>query len=340
MTPTTDIDDSALTTDFARWLTRRLGASDLTVSGLRRPSAGYSSETIIVDASWSTTGARHATSLVVRMAPAGAGVFPHYDLESQWQAQTAAAAVGVPVADPVVETDTRWIGAPFMVMPKIDGHIIGPLAHRDDWLSAHNADQRGRIYRNLVATVCAVHAADIAAAPSVPRRANGDELAFWNDYLMWSSDGSPVPTLVEALAWCRRHQPDSEPPSALLWGDVRFENVVFGDNLGPRAVLDWDMTSIGAPEHDVAWFTSLDLTTQHVFGERLPGFPDRTGTIALFEEFGGRAVQDLEWYETLAMVRSTAVMTRISYLRRAAGEPLLLPIDDNLLLDLLRARLT
>ena len=31
-------------------------------------------------------------------------------------------------------------------------------------------------------------------------------------------------------------------------------------------------------------------------------------------------------------------MTRLGYLRRAAGEPTLLPIDDNPLLDLLRGR--
>ena len=37
----------------------------------------------------------------------------------------------------------------------------------------------------------------------------------------------------------------------LLWGDVRLGNVIFGDDLAPIAVLDWDMASIGAPEHDI-----------------------------------------------------------------------------------------
>ena len=140
------------------------------------------------------------------------------------------------------------------------------------------------------------------------------------------------------LSWCRRHQPVTEPSPALLWGDARFENAVIGDDLEVLAVLDWDMTSIGAPEHDLAWFTSLDLTMERIFGERLDAFPDRVGTIALFEECAGRPVQDLDWYETLAMVRSTAVMTRIGYLRRNAGEPLLMPIDDNPMLDLIKDR--
>ena len=90
------------------------------------------------------------------------------------------------------------------------------------------------------------------------------------------------------------------------------------------------MTSVGAPEHDLAWFTSLDLTMHALFGEaprRVPR-PGRDRS-ARFEELSGRPVRDLDWYETLAMVRSTAIMTRIGYLRRDAGEPLMLPIDDN-----------
>jgi len=109
-------------------------------------------------------------------------------------------------------------------------------------------------------------------------------------------------------------------------GDARLENAVVADDLTVRAVLDWDMTTVGARWHDLAWFTSLDTSTERLFGRRLPGWPDREATIAR--------------YETLALVRSTALMTRLGYLRRAAGEAALLPIDDNPMLDLLRERIT
>jgi aminoglycoside phosphotransferase (APT) family kinase protein len=333
-------DDSAIAAGLTRWLTQREGLGDLIITGFHRPSAGYSSETMIVDASWRTDGVVRHKSLVVRMAPASNGTFPHYDLVAQWQAQTAAATAGVAVADPTVETETRWLGSPFMVMRRVEGHIIGALPHRDRWLCDHDESDQHRIYCDFITTMSNIHRSDTNAAPDVPRRDNAAELDFWDDYLAWSSNGSPVPVLVDALDWCRRRQPATEPEPALLWGDARFENMVFGDDLGVQAVLDWDMTSIGAPEHDLAWFTSLDLTTNRIFGERLSGFPDRAETIALFEQGSGRPVQHLEWYETLAMVRSTAVMTRIGYLRRDAGEPLLLPIEDNPILDLVRSRLT
>ena len=145
--------------------------------------------------------------------------------------------------------------------------------------------------------------------------------------------------VADALAWCRRHQPADEPAPALLWGDARFENMVLGDDRRPRAVLDWDMTSVGRARARPGLVHRLDLTMDRLFGRRPAGFPDRDGTVARFEEVSGRRVRDLEWYETLAMVRSTAMMTRIGYLRRQAGLPLLLPIDDNPVIDVLTERL-
>ena len=339
MTSTTDRDATALSAGLTRWLARDGTRRHVSLTGFHRPSAGYSNDTVVVDATWSEDGTEHHRSLVVRMPPAGDGTFPHHDLVAEGQAATAAAAVGVPVADPVVEGDTAWIGTPFMVMSRIDGHIIGPLAHRDRWLTGRDpADQR-QVYDTFLTTLATIHRADPAAAPGVPRRDNGAELAFWAEYLRWSSDGSPVPALVDALSWCRSHRPATEADPVLLWGDARFENQVIGDDLRVRAVLDWDMTSVGAPEHDLAWFTSLDLTMHHLFGERLAAFPDRAATIARFEQASGRAVRDLGWYETLALVRAAAVMTRIGYLRRRAGEPLMMPIESNPILDLVGSRL-
>jgi aminoglycoside phosphotransferase (APT) family kinase protein len=169
------------------------------------------------------------------------------------------------------------------------------------------------------------------------------ELQHWDDYLHWSSGGEPLPVLVDALRWCREHVPPEPPQSeeggaVLCWGDVRLGNVVFGDDLRPRAVLDWDMAVIGAPEHDLAWFTELEATMTALTGRRVDGFPDRDATLARYAELTGRALRAFEWYETMALLRSTAILTRIGYLTIAAGGTPALPIADNPLLDLLRAR--
>ncbi len=332
--------DAALSEGLGRCLAQRQGVAEVEIADLHRPTAGYSSETIFVDASWPDGAATQRTSLVIRMATPHVGIFPNYDLVAQGQAQAAVAAVGLPVADPVVVTDPQWVGAPFMVMTKVEGHTIGAIAHRDPWIRACSPPERTLIYDAMLSAMASVHRADPNLAPEVPRRDLSAELAYWDDYLSWSNHVRPVPALATALEWCQRHQPTDEPPATLLWGDTRFENVVFGDDFRPRAILDWDMTTVGAPEHDLAWFTSLDVTMHQIFGKRTEGFPDRPATIARFEELTGRPVRDLEWYETLAMVRSTAIMTRISVLRQDAGHPPMAPLEDNPILNLLLARLT
>ena len=333
-------DDERVRSGLAAWLAARRGADGVELSGWHRPEGGYSSDTVFVRAAWTAAGGPHRHELVLRTAPRGPGTFADYDLSAQWRAQRAAAGAGVPVADPVFEPDPDWIGRPFVLMDKVDGHLAGSVTLVDPWLVSLDEPARGRVARGLLEVLARIHRAVPPGPGDVPHRDNGAELDHWDAYLDWSSGGTPVPTLVDALDWCRRHRPDDEPEPVLLWGDARLENVVVGDDLAVRAVLDWDMTTVGAPGHDLAGFTSLDASMEHLFGRRLPGWPDREETIAAYEEASGRTVGALDWYETLALVRSTALMTRLGYLRRDAGAPALLPLDDNPLLDLLRARTT
>ena len=328
-----------LAAGLSDWFRLRRGCTEVSLGALRRPSGGFSSETLLFDVALVIDGVERHESLVLRTGPRGAGTFAHHDLAAEVEAQQAAAASGVAIAEPTFEPDARWIGRAFIVMPHIDGHIVAGVTHSDPWLRDRTEQAQHELYRNVLVTLSQIHRSDTRSCPGVPRRDNATEVDYWEDYLDWSSGGSPVATLVDALSWCRRTRPAHDPEPALLWGDVRFENIVFGDDLRPRAVLDWDMTSIGAPEHDLAWFTSLDATMERLFARRLPGFPGRREAIAIFEALSGRPVRDFEWYETLAMVRSTAIMTRISYLRRDAGEDPMLPIEDNPLLDHLRERL-
>ena len=225
-------------------------------------------------------------------------------------------------------------------MPRVRGHIVGEVAAIDPWLLSLDERRRAQVHEAFVSVRCRDAPGRPGRGGGCPRtRQRGRARRTGRDYLDWSSGGAPVPALVDGLAWCRDHRPAEESDPVLLWGDVRLGNVIFGDDLFPRAVLDWDMASIGAAEHDVAWFTTLESTTQAILGQHLDGFPDRDGTIAQYESHAGRTLRDVWWYEILALIRSTAIMTRIGYLHRDAGLDPPLPIADNPLLDLLGARL-
>ena len=241
----------------------------------------------------------------------------------------------------VTEADPVWLGAPFTVMPRVEGHVIGEAPPFDRWLRGLGPERQAELHDHVLETLVLIHGAETgaAAAAGVPVRDDAAELAYWEEYLRWSADGAPLPELVDALEWCRRHRPPrADAPMVLRWGDVRLGNIVFGDDLRPRAVLDWDMAAIGAPEHDLAWFTALDLVLATLTGRRVEGFPPRDEVIERYAALSGRALEHFDWYETLAVLRSTAILARIGVLMRAAGEQPAMPVAGSPMLDLLRSR--
>ena len=337
-------DLTAVSSGIAGWLAAHRDVDDLTVTRCERPSGGLSSETLMLGATGTRGGGEHSESLVVRLAPSGAGIFPEYDLAVQARAQEVAAAHGVPAAVPVeLETDAQWLGAPFLVMPAIEGHIPGPMPLRDAWVN-ESIESSNAVSRRVYEVLAAIHRIDWRAAGLdhvIPVRGVDAELAYWTRYLEWYADGGrPAAVLHDGLAWCVANRPAGEPPHAFLWGDVRLGNIIFADDRRPVAVLDWEMTTIGAPEHDLAWYLTLEATQNELFGRRVPGFLDHDEACEYYESLVGRPLQSLAWFEVLAMVRSTAIMTRLAYVQEQDGVTPMLPVADNPLLDLLSRRIT
>ena len=283
-------------------------------------------------------------SLVVRLPPAGEGAFEHYDLAGQARTQEAVAAAGVRTAAPCeLEADPGWVGAPFLVMARIDGHIPGDLTVVDPWIDAAGPEGQAELHGRFLDVLAAIHRLDWRGAglgEVLARRDLDAELDRWSAYLDWYADGeAAAPVLDEALAWCRAHRPTTEPPAGLAWGDVRLGNVIFDEDRRPVAVLDWEMASIGPAEHDLGWFLALEGLGAELVGRRVPGFPPRHEVVAGYEARLGRPVSDLDWYETFAMVRSAAIMTRLAVLAVRAGRQPMLAVADNPVLDVLDRRI-
>ncbi len=329
---------------FVAWLHDQDPQGGAELVAYERPSDGMSSETFLVDIRRSGATGPEVTRLVLRLPPPGTGIFPSYDLRLQARAQEAAAAGGVPTAVPVqVETDERWLGTDFVVMPVVEGHIPDQSPTRDHWITKVPEALQTTLYENYLDVIAAINRIDWTAGDLgrvVPQRDNPAELAYWRNYLAWYADGEVlVPALVDALDWCVANRPATEPAPSFLWGDVRLGNVIFDDARAPVAVLDWEMSTIGAAEHDLAWHLTLEATQNELFRRTVPGFLDHDAAVTRYEAHLGRPVHDLEWYEIFALVRSTAIMTRVAHLHELAGQPGYFPIADNPILGILKRRI-
>jgi aminoglycoside phosphotransferase (APT) family kinase protein len=312
-------DADELRTGLARWLTESRG-TEVSVGPLARPDAGLSTDTLFVDAG----SASGEEELVVRLPPLGGGLFPEYRLEDQARVQQLLAGSPVPVAHPVeYVADTEWLGAPFMVMPKVPGRVLlaNPSFVSRSWLKDAPASGQARLFDGFVAVLADLHRLDPEPFAFLgDGRTVADHLDRATAYLAWASDDVPPPSFMEeALDWCASHLPQREPERSLLWGDVQLVNAVFDDDLRVAAVLDWEMASLGPAELDVGWFFALhDMTAAQVGGD-LPGFPKRPEALGRYERLLGRKLDELRWYEAFALLRSGSVMVRMARLLARRG---------------------
>lgn len=322
-------DLEALVDGVTAWLRHRHD-DPVEVTDVDRPTEGWSSETVLVHAA---IGGR-TTGIAIRLAPVGDGIFPTYDLGLQARAQTAAAGAGVPAPAPTeLVDDPTWLGDPFLAMPLVEGHVPAAMAAFDPWVQALDVDHQRRLHHGVVDALAQLHGADLTSV-DLPRRSVDDELAWWRSYLDWyATPDEAVPALADALDTCARHRPDDEPPAALLWGDVRLGNVVFDDDASVAAVLDWEMATVGAPEHDLAWWWALEAMQDDLVGGRAEGFPSIDELRTRYEAGAGRSLQHLDWYEAFALFRSATILTRIGILQQRAGAPTQMALDDNPVLD-------
>jgi aminoglycoside phosphotransferase (APT) family kinase protein len=279
------------------------------VATIERPAPGWSCETLVVDG-----------DLVVRLPPLGDGAFPEYDLAQQAAVQNAVGASGTPVAPAHYEPDTSYLGTPFIAMPFVAGPIPEDFTAGDPWLaSLADDDARRSVWRSFLDTLVGIGATGSEGLGL--RTGLTAELVWWERYLAWATDGAPPSALAESLDWCREHRPTLEPPPSLLWGDVRLGNVVFDEQrLTPRAVLDWDMVSVGPAEMDLAWFLALEAVQVGLAGMVVPGFGSRSDAIRIVEAGISRDLVDLEWFEIFALVRASAVLTRVALLFEREGQ--------------------
>ncbi|HYF46251.1 MAG TPA: phosphotransferase family protein [Acidimicrobiales bacterium] len=331
MALTVQRDLDQLVAGLTRWLGR--DGEPVVVEAVDRPTEGWSSETVLVRAH---VGDR-STAWAFRFPPLGPGIFPTYDLGLQARAQAVAAAAGVPAPVPAAVVDGHWVGDPFLAMPLVDGHVPGEMAGFDPWVQGLSAERRTVLHEGVADVLADLHR--LGPVDGLPHRGLSAELAWWEEYLAWSAaPGSAVPVLQEALASCRDRRPAAEPPPAVLWGDVRLGNVVFDDDGAVAALLDWEMATVGAPEHDLGWWWALEAMQDELVGGRDRGFPPLDELRSRYEARAGRPLVDLAWYEVFALVRSAAILTRIGLLQQRAGVPTRMPVDDNPVLDHLARR--
>ncbi len=224
--------------------------------------------------------------------------------------------------------DESIIGAPFYVMEKRSGVVVDdefpPGAEPDEAL------RRG-ISRTVVDTLVELHAVD-------PGEAGLGDLGRPEGFLErqtqgWISRYDKAKTEeieeVEPLTdWLEKNVPESPPP-AVIHNDYKLNNLVLDpENLTEvRAVLDWEMTTVGDPLFDLAvslsyWIEpddSEDLKAVMPTVTGIPGFMTRKELIDRYAEESGRDLSEMHWYVVFGYFKLAGILQQI-YARWKNGQ--------------------
>ncbi|MFH8491673.1 phosphotransferase family protein [Streptomyces longisporoflavus] len=259
-----------------------------------------------------------ASRWVVRRPPLGHVLATAHDMKREHRVISALhRGTEVPVPAPVLLCeDVDVLGAPFYVMDFVDGT---PYRTAEE-LAPLGAERTRAAVIGLVDTLVDLH----SVAPEAiglgdfgrPEGFLDRQLRRWGKQLD-ASRNRDLAGIDELHAALGRQLPVSPAPT-VVHGDYRLDNVLIGDDDRIKAILDWEMSTLGDPLTDlgllVMYSTRLELPDSPISTTAgAPGHPDAAELIERYAARSGRDVSAVSWYTAFAWFKLAVILEGIHY---------------------------
>lgn len=275
-------------------------------------------------------------------------LFAHYDLDRQQRIMRLVRDRS-PVPAPQIlwnESDTTFLGSPFLVMPRYEGLVPGdvPLYTFQSFLTEASPEQLDTVERESIQVLADLHSIaltpadrellDLKIAGKTPLERQFNEILQHYEWTC-NEEGLRSDLLERTYTWIKANWPADEGEPVLVWGDPRMANFMFRDHR-VVAALDWEMAGLGVPEQDVCWPVMFhgwhqDLTIKHGL-TGLPNFMRLRKVVALYEAASGRKLNNLRFHLIFALGRLGPIMLRSLLRAIKYGQSTMPETTDGLLL--------
>ena len=191
---------------------------------------------------------------VLRRKPPGKLLPGAHAVEREARVMRALSPTGFPVPAVLAECeDPEVIGTPFFVMALVEGRIVWEASFPG--LSPH---ERRAHFDAMNATIARLHGIDPAAVGLADYgRSEGfvaRQLERWGRQYESDAEAGRSAPMERLLAWLREHLPPGRGESRIVHGDFRCDNMIFAaDAPEVRAVLDWELSTLGDPVADFVY---------------------------------------------------------------------------------------
>ena len=263
---------------------------------------------------------------VLRRPPLGHVLRTAHDMRREARVLSALAPTAVPVPALVALCeDEHVLGAPFYVMEAVEGRIL----RTDEDLARLDGPAARSLAYAFVDTLADLHNV-------VPAEVGLGDFGRPEGYLerqlsRWAAQTADSNSrTVEGLDELSRRLGVRLPTTqshALVHGDYRLDNVVVDANDGGpgriRAVLDWEMATLGDPLADVGlchlyWigWAGIDNPIAGTPG-LLPAFPAWDELAERYARRGNLKLDELDWYLAFAAYKLAVILEGIHYRHRS-----------------------
>jgi aminoglycoside phosphotransferase (APT) family kinase protein len=267
--------------------------------------------------------------LVLRRPPVGAKIKTAHDMGREYRILSHLYPVYKKVPRPLFFCqDEGVLGAPFYVMKRVRGIILRAQPPVGLDLSP---EVMQRLSQTFIQNLVEIHEVDYRAAglgdlgqPEgyVARQIEGWARRYYN------ARTDDVPAIERLASWLKEHAPPDSSRSALIHNDYKYDNVVLapGGLSEVRAVLDWEMATIGDPLMDFGttlgyWVERGDPEEWQAFGfglTMMPGSFSRREMVEYYAKQSGRDIPNAVFYYAYGLFK-TAVIVQQIYFRYRQG---------------------
>ena len=191
---------------------------------------------------------------VLRRQPPGELLKSAHAVDREFRVLVALANTDVPVPRAYNLCEDRdVIGSMFYVMSFAAGRIFW-----DPSLAELDKGARAPIYAAIVETLAALHNVDVDAVGLADYGRAGNyferQIGVWTKQYR-ASETERLEAMETLIEWLPANCPQDDGLPSLVHGDFRIDNLIF-DAVDPKiiAILDWELSTLGNPLADLAYF--------------------------------------------------------------------------------------
>ena len=195
--------------------------------------------------------------------------------------------------------DLNWFGCPYFVTELLQGDVL--RFGKGEWAGRLKETELTHIGREAMQALAGIHRIDTGGLDylGAPVQLESD-VTRWDTFFERAAD----PHRLEGAPDVRRLLLEKCPADArlgLFHGDFQSANL-FCSQDDPKllAVIDWELTGIGAVLNDLGWVCTFSDKHAWMPGHARGEFLDAERLEALYVEAWGEPVPDIAWYRALA----------------------------------------